>query len=82
MENKHTFRGIEDYVISLRREIHMYPEVDFDLPKTVAVVKRELDAIGIPHTEKYGKGSVVGYINPEKEGFPKKLELRLQLSGR
>lgn len=69
MENKHTFQGIEDYVINLRREIHMYPEVDFDLPKTVAVVKRELDAIGIPHTEKYGKGSVVGYINPEKEGF-------------
>ena len=63
------FREIEDYVISLRREIHEYPEVDFDLPKTVAVVERELDAMGIPYTEKYGKGSVVGYINPEKEGF-------------
>ncbi len=47
----------------------MYPEVDFDLPKTVAVVKRELEAIGIPYTEKYGKSSVVGYVNPEKEGF-------------
>ena len=69
MENKHIFQGIEDYVINLRREIHEYPEVDFDLPKTVAVVKRELDAIGIPYTEKYGKGSVVGYINPEKEDF-------------
>lgn len=69
MENTRIFQGIEDYVIHLRREIHEYPEVDFDLPKTVAVVKRELDAIGIPYTEKYGKGSVVGYINPEKEGF-------------
>ena len=69
MENKHIFQGIEDYVINLRREIHEYPEVDFDLPKTVAVVNRELDAIGIPYTEKYGKGSVVGYINPEKEDF-------------
>ena len=69
MENIHIFQGIEDYVINLRREIHEYPEVDFDLPKTVAVVKRELDAIGIPYTEKYGKGSVVGYINPEKEDF-------------
>ena len=47
----------------------MYPEVDFELHKTVAVVKRELEAIGIPYTEKYGKGSVVGYVNPEKEGF-------------
>ena len=63
------FQGISDYVINLRREIHMYPEVDFDLPKTVALVKRELDAIGIPYTEKYGEGSVVGYINPEKQGF-------------
>ncbi len=63
------FQGIEDYVINIRREIHMYPEVDFELPKTVALVKRELEAIGIPYTEKYGKGSVVGYINPEKEGF-------------
>lgn len=63
------FKGIEDYVIGLRREIHMYPEVDYELPKTVAVVERELEAMGIPFTEKYGKGSVVGYINPEKEGF-------------
>lgn len=59
----------EEYIIRLRREIHMYPEVDYDLPKTVALVKRELDSIGIPYTEKYGKGSVVGYINPDKTDF-------------
>ncbi|MBO5454284.1 MAG: amidohydrolase [Clostridia bacterium] len=58
-----------DYIVKIRREIHMYPETDFDLPKTVALVKRELDSFGIEHTEKYGKGSVVGYINPKKEGF-------------
>lgn len=58
-----------DYIVKLRREIHMYPEVDYDLPKTTAVVKRELDAIGVPYTEKYGKGSVVGYINPDKTKF-------------
>lgn len=58
-----------DYLVNIRREIHMYPEVDFDLPKTVALVKRELDSMGIEYTEKYGKGSVVGYINPQKEGF-------------
>ena len=47
----------------------MYPEVDYELPKTVALVKRELRAMGIPYTEKYGKGSVVGYINPDKTNF-------------
>ena len=59
----------KDYIIKLRREIHMYPEVDYDLPKTVALVKRELDAMGVPYTEKYGQGSVVGYINPDKTDF-------------
>ncbi len=59
----------KDYIIKLRREIHMYPEVDYDLPKTVALVKRELESMGIPYTEKYGKGSVVGYINPDKTDF-------------
>ena len=63
------FCGIEEYVTDLRREIHMHPEVDFDLPQTVALVERELDRLGIPYTEQYGQGSVVGYINPEKEGF-------------
>ena len=58
-----------DYIVKIRREIHMYPEVDFDLSKTVALVKRELDSMGIEYTEKYGQGSVVGYINPQKEGF-------------
>lgn len=58
-----------EYIIKLRREIHMYPEVDYDLPKTVALVKRELESMGIHYTEKYGKGSIVGYINPGKTDF-------------
>lgn len=59
----------KEKIIALRRELHEYPEVDFDLPKTVALIKRELDAIGVPYTKKYGDGSVVAYINSEKEGF-------------
>ncbi len=59
----------KDYIISLRREIHEYPEVGFDLPKTIAVVKRELDSLGIEYTEKYGESSVVGIINPDKSHF-------------
>ena len=33
----------KNYIISIRREIHEYPEIGFDLPKTIAVVKRELE---------------------------------------
>ncbi|MBR2930608.1 MAG: amidohydrolase [Clostridia bacterium] len=59
----------KEYIISLRREIHEYPEIGFDVPKTVAVVKRELDKLGIEYTEKYGESSVVATINPEKSHF-------------
>ena len=59
----------KDYIINLRHEIHEYPEIGFDLPRTIAVVKRELDSFGIEYTEKYGESSVVGIINPEKNHF-------------
>ena len=52
----------KEYIIATRRELHKIPEVGFDLPKTVAFIKGELDALGIEYTEKYGKSSIVGYI--------------------
>lgn len=56
----------KDYIIALRHELHRRPEIGFDLPETIALVKRELDAIGIEYTEKYGESSVVAILNPEK----------------
>ena len=55
------------YAQQLREEIHMYPEIGFDLPRTLAVVRRELEDMGIPYTEKYGKSSIVATINDEKK---------------
>ena len=59
----------KDYIIGLRRELHEYPELEFDLPRTLSVVRRELDALGIPYTEAYGKSSIVGYLNPDCKDF-------------
>ncbi|MBQ4161120.1 MAG: amidohydrolase [Clostridia bacterium] len=59
----------KEYILSLRHEIHEYPEIGFDLPKTIAVVKRELDKLGIEYTTEYGESSVVGIINPDKKHF-------------
>ena len=59
----------KDYIINLRHEIHKYPEIGFDLPNTIAVVKRELEKLNVPYSEKYGESSVVGFINPNKKGF-------------
>lgn len=59
----------KNYIINLRHELHEYPEIGFDLPKTIALVKRELDKLGIEYTEKYGESSVVATINPDKSHF-------------
>ena len=56
-------------VIRLRRELHENPEIGFDLPRTLAILKRELDAIGVDYTEKYGKSSIVATVNPENTDF-------------
>ena len=59
----------KEYILALRHEIHEYPELEFDLPRTLAVVRRELDALGIPYTEQYGRSSIVGFLNPDCKGF-------------
>ncbi len=59
----------KEYILSLRRELHMYPELEFELPKTLAVIRRELDAMDIPYTEEYGKSSIIAFLNPECKGF-------------
>lgn len=58
-----------EYIKELQHELHRFPELGFDLPITVGIVKRELDKIGIPYTEKYGKSSIVAELNPEKTNF-------------
>ncbi len=57
------------YIVEMRRKIHMYPEVGFDLPKTLELVRTELTKMGIPFTEQYGKSSIVATINEEKSNF-------------
>ncbi len=58
-----------EYVKNLQHELHRVPELGFDLPRTTAIVKRELENIGIEYTEKYGKSSIVAEINPQKTNF-------------
>ncbi|MCF0136017.1 MAG: amidohydrolase [Lachnospiraceae bacterium] len=57
-------------LVALRREIHMHPELGWDLDNTCAIVCRELDRIGISYErDTYGRNSVVATINPHLEGF-------------
>lgn len=54
------------YAQMLREELHMCPGIGYDLEETLAIVHRELDAMGIAYTDKYCRSSVVAYINPGK----------------
>ena len=55
-------RELNSYMLDIFHRLHMYPEIGFELPKTVALVKAELDAMGIESTCQYGKCSLVAQI--------------------
>ena len=53
----------KEYIIRIRRELHQIPEVGYDLPKTLALIRRELDAMGVPYTEEYGTSSIIATLH-------------------
>lgn len=53
---------IREEIISIRRQLHMYPEVRFDLERTYNLVKTKLQEYGVKIDESYGKSSLVGII--------------------
>lgn len=65
-----------NYARELRHELHRVPEIGFDLEKTLGIVRRELDAMGVSYTEKFGRSSVVATIN---EGKPYTIGLRADM---
>lgn len=54
-----------EYIVKLRREYHQYPELNFDLKKTLQITKRELNALKIPFHDHFGLSSLVGYVGPK-----------------
>ncbi len=60
---------MSEYAIQIRRRLHQYPEIGFDLDRTLALVRSELTDIGLPYTEAYGKSSIVATLNEEKSHF-------------
>lgn len=64
-------------VKSIRRDIHMHPELGFDVQRTAAVVADELEALGIRTTREVGKSGVVGDI--EIPGAKKRIALRADM---
>lgn len=67
-----------DYIVSIRRELHKYPEIGFSEFKTSEIIKRELNKLGIEnHT--CAKTGVVGLIRGNTSG--KTVMLRADIDG-
>jgi len=53
----------KNYIVNIYRELHQVPEIGFDLPKSTAIICRELDAIGIPYTQEIGESCIIATLN-------------------
>lgn len=70
------FRALEEYVLSLRRELHANPELSLKEERTCARVCAELEQMGIPFT-RLADGCVAGVLQGGKPG--KRLALRADM---
>lgn len=69
---------IKEYMVDIRRRIHENPEIGFDLPKTTALVKDELDKLGISYTSPIensilatlGKGDKTILLRADMDALP------------
>lgn len=66
MEFLQQAKGIEEELIKIRRTLHMYPEVDFDLPKTRELIKNTLNKWEIENYD-CGKSGICGIIKGRGE---------------
>src|SRR5574342_1116024 len=61
-------RSLFEYTQSLRRDLHMHPELGFREVRTGGIVAKELESLGIEVTKGVGKTGVVGYLEGSKPG--------------
>ncbi|MGG1658308.1 amidohydrolase [Brevibacillus sp. NRS-1366] len=69
-------KQVEEYVIHLRRDLHMHPEISMQEVRTMKVVAEELERMGIPY-EMVPEGGIIGIIEGEQAG--KSIILRADL---
>jgi amidohydrolase len=66
-----------DDIVAIRRDIHQYPEIEFDVHRTAAIAAKELEKLGATVKTGIGKTGVVGDI--EIPGATKRIALRADM---
>ena len=61
-------KELQDYIVSLRRDLHKIPEVGFDLPQTQAYIAAELDRLGISYKKNQKDSGIIGEIQGGQPG--------------
>ena len=61
-EAKKEAKKISDWIIDIRRELHKHPELMYEEVKTSALVRRELDNLGIEYQSPIAKTGVLASI--------------------
>ena len=57
-------------LVEIRRELHMHPELRWELQRTSALVRRKLDELGVSYEAgKYGPHTVVATLGPQDAPF-------------
>ena len=59
----HTMQIDKNYIAERYHELHQVPEIGFELPKSLAIIRRELDAMGVTYTEEIGKSCIIATLN-------------------
>lgn len=67
---RYVTESLFEQAVAERRDLHMIPEIDFDLDRTSAYVRRALAEAGIPHTDRYCRNSVCGFLGDHSGKVP------------
>lgn len=59
---------LQDYIVGLRRELHMIPETGTYLPETQAYICAELDRLGVSFSKNKGDSGIIGAIQGGRPG--------------
>jgi amidohydrolase len=70
-------KNLFEEIVSIRRDIHQHPEIEFDVDRTAAIAANQLRDSGVTVREKIGISGVVGDIHVK--GATKRIALRADM---